>query len=107
MNLLHMHLHGVRRYFTSMDGAADNSEAVLGDTTAQPTADGEAVPGQLSAELRAALGISESAPPPWLARMRRLGYPPGYMAPDAEPTADTGATGVADRHWSLFTVLQH
>ena len=92
-----MQLHAVPRYFTSMDGAADNSEAVLGGTTAQPTAGSEVVPGQLSAELRAALGISELAPPPWLARMRRLGYPPGYMAPDVEPAADTGDIGVVDR----------
>jgi PSP len=75
-----------------MDGAADTSEAVRGDGTAQSAADGEPSPGQLSAELRAALGISASAPPPWLARMRRLGYPPGYLVPDAEPVKDAGDT---------------
>ena len=37
-------------------------------------------PGVLSAELRAALGgLSATDPPPWLHRMRALGYPTGYM----------------------------
>lgn len=35
-------------------------------------------PGQLSDDLRQALGMASSAPPPWLPRMRLLGYPPGY-----------------------------
>lgn len=71
-----------------MDGTGDTSER--GDETSRPAADGEPAPGQLSAELRAALGISPSAPPPWLARMRRLGYPPGYVMADAEAAVDTG-----------------
>ena len=37
-------------------------------------------PGVLSAELRMALGaLASTDPPPWLHRMRELGYPPGYM----------------------------
>lgn len=37
-------------------------------------------PGVLSADLRAALGgLASTDPPPWLHRMRALGYPPGYM----------------------------
>ena len=33
----------------------------------------------LSAELRMALGgLASTDPPPWLHRMRALGYPPGY-----------------------------
>ena len=36
------------------------------------------VPGQPSPALRRALGLSESAPPPYLVRMRDLGYPPGW-----------------------------
>lgn len=73
------------RYFVSIDGAADSSDAVLGDTSGGGGATAEAsglAPGCLSAELRAALGIPESAPPPWLARMRKLGYPPGYLLDD-------------------------
>lgn len=37
-------------------------------------------PGVLSAELLVALGgLCSTDPPPWLDRMRSLGYPPGYM----------------------------
>ena len=35
-------------------------------------------PGKLSQELRAALGVSETAPPPWLVHMQRYGPPPSY-----------------------------
>ncbi|KAK9277728.1 hypothetical protein L1049_007275 [Liquidambar formosana] len=36
-------------------------------------------PGVLSAETRQLLGLGELDPPPWLFRMRELGYPPGYL----------------------------
>ncbi|KAJ7554719.1 hypothetical protein O6H91_05G006400 [Diphasiastrum complanatum] len=36
-------------------------------------------PGVLGAETRQSLGIGELDPPPWLNRMRELGYPPGYL----------------------------
>ena len=37
-------------------------------------------PGMLSAELRVALGgLASRDPPPWLQRMRAMGYPPGYV----------------------------
>ncbi len=35
-------------------------------------------PGNLSAELKAALGIPPGAPPPWLINMQRYGPPPSY-----------------------------
>ena len=35
-------------------------------------------PGQLSGDMRAALGLGPLDPPPWLQRMRELGYPPGW-----------------------------
>lgn len=38
----------------------------------------KAKPGVLSEELRAALGMGESAPPPWLINMQRYGPPPSY-----------------------------
>jgi splicing factor 3B subunit 2 len=38
----------------------------------------EKKPGVLSAELIAALGILENAPPPWLINMQRYGPPPSY-----------------------------
>ncbi|CAM6129694.1 unnamed protein product [Calypogeia fissa] len=36
-------------------------------------------PGVLSIEARKAIGIGELDPPPWLNRMREIGYPPGYL----------------------------
>ncbi|XP_065854598.1 uncharacterized protein [Euphorbia lathyris] len=36
-------------------------------------------PGALDAETRRVLGLGELDPPPWLNRMRELGYPPGYL----------------------------
>lgn len=35
-------------------------------------------PGALSAKLRAALGMSDKAPPPWLQNQQRVGPPPSY-----------------------------
>ncbi|KAK9750517.1 hypothetical protein RND81_02G202400 [Saponaria officinalis] len=37
------------------------------------------VPGALSVETRKLMGLGELDPPPWLNRMRELGYPPGYL----------------------------
>ncbi|XP_010552328.1 PREDICTED: uncharacterized protein LOC104822697 isoform X2 [Tarenaya hassleriana] len=39
-------------------------------------------PGSLDTETRQLLDLGELDPPPWLNRMRELGYPPGYLAPD-------------------------
>ncbi|MCL7040266.1 hypothetical protein MKW94_003433 [Papaver nudicaule] len=44
-------------------------------------------PGFLGPETRQLLGIGELDPPPWLHRMREIGYPPGYMDPDDEDQA--------------------
>lgn len=41
-------------------------------------------PGCLAAETREALGLGELDPPPWLHRMRQLGYPSGYLDPEDE-----------------------
>ncbi|XP_011099291.1 zinc finger CCHC domain-containing protein 8 [Sesamum indicum] len=41
-------------------------------------------PGVLGAETRKLLGLGELDPPPWLNRMREIGYPPGYLDPDVE-----------------------
>ncbi|GMI84502.1 hypothetical protein like AT5G38600 [Hibiscus trionum] len=41
-------------------------------------------PGILGAETRELLGLGEFDPPPWLNRMREIGYPPGYLAPEDE-----------------------
>ncbi|XP_037491782.1 uncharacterized protein LOC105638692 isoform X2 [Jatropha curcas] len=52
-------------------------------------------PGALDAETRRLLGIGELDPPPWLNRMRELGYPPGYLDPDDEDQP-SGITIFAD-----------
>ncbi|XP_042500641.1 uncharacterized protein LOC122078633 [Macadamia integrifolia] len=44
-------------------------------------------PGVLSASAREAMGIGEFDPPPWLFRMRELGYPPGYLDPDEDQSS--------------------
>ncbi|KAG9139278.1 hypothetical protein Leryth_011279 [Lithospermum erythrorhizon] len=36
-------------------------------------------PGLLNSETRQLLGLGELDPPPWMNRMRELGYPPGYL----------------------------
>ncbi|KAL9252157.1 Zinc finger CCHC domain-containing protein [Drosera capensis] len=41
-------------------------------------------PGVLSPETRTLLGLEELDPPPWLNRMRVLGYPPGYLDSEEE-----------------------
>uniref|UniRef100_A0A7C9A1V0 PSP proline-rich domain-containing protein n=2 Tax=Opuntia streptacantha TaxID=393608 RepID=A0A7C9A1V0_OPUST len=43
-------------------------------------------PGALSSETRKLLGIGELDPPPWLNRMRELGYPPGYLQAEDQPS---------------------
>ncbi|KAL5739384.1 hypothetical protein ACOSQ2_028564 [Xanthoceras sorbifolium] len=52
-------------------------------------------PGALGAETRQLLGLGELDPPPWLYRMRELGYPPGYLEPDNEDQP-SGITIYAD-----------
>ncbi|KZV45598.1 hypothetical protein F511_02258 [Dorcoceras hygrometricum] len=42
------------------------------------------MPGALDAETRKLLGLGEFDPPPWLNRMREIGYPPAYLEPDEE-----------------------
>ncbi|KAI4375236.1 hypothetical protein MLD38_013131 [Melastoma candidum] len=41
-------------------------------------------PGALDSETRKMLGLGELDPPPWLNRMRELGYPPGYLEVDVD-----------------------
>ncbi|KAJ7971186.1 Zinc finger CCHC domain-containing protein 8 [Quillaja saponaria] len=51
--------------------------------------------GALDAETRQLLGLGERDPPPWLNRMREMGYPPGYLDPDDEDQP-SGITIYAD-----------
>lgn len=41
-------------------------------------------PGCLDVETRQLLGLGEFDPPPWLNRMREIGYPPGYLDEEDE-----------------------
>ncbi|GLJ12046.1 hypothetical protein SUGI_0182780 [Cryptomeria japonica] len=52
-------------------------------------------PGMLGSETRQSLGIGELDPPPWLNRMRELGYPPGYLDSD-NPDEPSGIVIYAD-----------
>ncbi|CAL8471034.1 g10576 [Coccomyxa elongata] len=45
-------------------------------------------PGVLSQELQAAMGLKPGDPPPWLHRMRQMGYPPGYRRQVQEDSDD-------------------
>ncbi|KAF7820013.1 Zinc finger CCHC domain-containing protein 8 [Senna tora] len=51
-------------------------------------------PGVLDAETRQLLGLGELDPPPWLNRMRDLGYPPGYL--DVDEDQPSGITIYGD-----------
>ncbi|XP_057967199.1 uncharacterized protein LOC131157228 [Malania oleifera] len=52
-------------------------------------------PGSLDAETRKLLGLKELDPPPWLNRMREIGYPPGYLDLEDEDVP-SGITIFAD-----------
>ncbi|CBI16864.3 unnamed protein product, partial [Vitis vinifera] len=52
-------------------------------------------PGALGVETRELLGLGELDPPPWLNRMREMGYPPGYLDPEEEEQP-SGITIYAD-----------
>ncbi|XP_047959582.1 zinc finger CCHC domain-containing protein 8 [Salvia hispanica] len=41
-------------------------------------------PGVLNGETKKALGLGDLDPPPWLKRMREIGYPPGYLDAETE-----------------------
>ncbi|XP_042418943.1 uncharacterized protein LOC122007197 isoform X1 [Zingiber officinale] len=48
--------------------------------------------GVLGSATRECLGIGENDPPPWLHRMREIGYPPGYLDEDADVDQPSGIT---------------
>ncbi|BBN09437.1 zinc finger CCHC domain-containing protein 8 [Marchantia polymorpha subsp. ruderalis] len=50
-------------------------------------------PGALGNETRQSLGIGEHDPPPWLHRMRELGYPPGYLEDPEEESSEVEIFG--------------
>ncbi|KAK4368445.1 hypothetical protein RND71_012237 [Anisodus tanguticus] len=51
-------------------------------------------PGALDSETRKLLGLGELDPPPWINRMREMGYPPGYLEEDED--LPSGITIFAD-----------
>lgn len=66
---------GPSRYYLSSSGKFDDLK-----------------PGVLSSETRACLGIGEFDPPPWLQRMREIGYPPGYLDVKEDKDQPSGIT---------------
>lgn len=58
-------------------------------------------PGFLGAETRQCLGIGELDPPPWLNRMREIGYPPGYLDSDSQEQP-SGITIYADEEITKY-----
>ena len=84
-----------RKRFNAATGDANagakSDETAAAEAEQLAKANPHVMPGRLSAELREALGIARGEPPPWLRRMRRHGYPPGYLGP--VPHQDS------ERHW--------
>lgn len=59
-------------------------------------------PGILGNEIRQLLGIGELDPPPWLNRMRELGYPPGYLEDQEEEQSGITIFGTSDNAEGSF-----
>ncbi|KAL6604799.1 hypothetical protein ACP70R_042743 [Stipagrostis hirtigluma subsp. patula] len=57
--------------------------------------------GVLGPETRECLGIGENDPPPWLHRMRELGYPPGYLDVVDDEDKPSGITIFGDAEVKL------
>jgi len=57
--------------------------------------------GVLGPETRQCLGIGENDPPPWLHRMRELGYPPGYLDVVDDEDKPSGITIFGDGEMKL------
>ena len=56
-----------------------------------------AAPGKLSEETRTALRIGPNDPPPWIPRMRQLGYPQAWIKKSAKSSSETDGGGGAKR----------
>jgi hypothetical protein len=56
-----------------------------------------AAPGKLSEETRTALRIGPNDPPPWIWRMRQLGYPQAWIKKRAKSSSETDGGGGAKR----------
>ncbi|KAJ6792692.1 zinc finger CCHC domain-containing protein 8-like isoform X1 [Iris pallida] len=70
---------GSVRYYQKVQGKFDDLKA-----------------GVLGPETRECLGIGEHDPPPWLHRMRQLGYPPGYLDEVEDEDEPSGITIFGD-----------
>ncbi|KAJ4770382.1 Proline-rich spliceosome-associated (PSP) family protein / zinc knuckle (CCHC-type) family protein [Rhynchospora pubera] len=71
--------HGQNRYYQTKPGKFDDLK-----------------PGVLGPETRECLGIREFDPPPWLHRMREIGYPPGYLEIVEDKNKPSGITIFTD-----------
>lgn len=70
---------GQNRYYQKTPGKFDDLKA-----------------GVLGSETRECLGLRENDPPPWLHRMRELGYPPGYLDEVEDEDKPSGITIFGD-----------
>lgn len=70
---------GQNRYYQKTPGKFDDLKA-----------------GVLGSETRECLGLRENDPPPWLHRMRELGYPPGYLDEVDDEDTPSGITIFGD-----------
>ena len=59
-------------------------------------------PGIISDNLKAAIGLRESSLPPWIYRMRKQGYPPGWLK-----EAEVNESGVAVKEEGELNELNH
>ncbi|KAF7046939.1 hypothetical protein CFC21_055926 [Triticum aestivum] len=78
-NLSNVGNRGQNRYYQKTPGKFDDLKA-----------------GVLGSETRECLGLRENDPPPWLHRMRELGYPPGYLDEVEDEDKPSGITIFGD-----------
>lgn len=78
-NLSNVSNRGQNRYYQKTPGKFDDLKA-----------------GVLGSETRECLGLRENDPPPWLHRMRELGYPPGYLDEVEDEDKPSGITIFGD-----------
>jgi len=68
---------------------------------------GDLKAGVLESETRECLGIRELDPPPWLQRMREIGYPPGYLDDvESEEDSPSGIKIYADEEETIMEIYE-
>ncbi|EFJ09636.1 hypothetical protein SELMODRAFT_447644 [Selaginella moellendorffii] len=82
-------INSARKLFMSRKGGSNTPSRRYYESTPNGKFD-DIKPGSLLSETRRSLGIGEKDPPPWLQRMREIGYPPGYMATETDEDEPSG-----------------